>query len=337
MKKCVLHLLIFLFPATKALSQTDTAFWFGAPDLNGVIASGPNADRPIYLRISTSASPANITISQPANPGFTPINATIGSFGSRSFDLTAFILSIEHDQVNTVSKKGLLISSSAPISCYYDIVNTRNGSTYSLKGNNALGKKFTVPFQMSFVNRTNSVEATTNKNDFVIVASEDNTAVQIKAKNDLVGFAAGSIHSVTLNKGETYMCRANTNNPAQRPGGTLVTSNKPISISVNEDLLQYPAAGCADAGGDQLIPDELAGTEFIVVKGRFNGTNPDYFYVFGTANNTIIKINGAEVATINAGENYEWKLSDESCYMETSNPVQVYHVTGFGCEVGASV
>ena len=337
MKKCVLYLLIFLFPATKALSQTDTAFWFGAPDLNGVIASGPNADRPIYLRISTSASPAIITISQPANPGFTPINATIGSFGSRSFDLTAFILSIEHDQVNTVSKKGLLITSTAPISCYYDVVNTRNGSTYSLKGNNALGKKFTVPFQMSFVNRTNSVEATTNKNDFVIVASEDNTAVQIKAKNDLVGFAAGSIHSVTLNKGETYMCRANTNNPAQRPGGTLVTSNKPISISVNEDLLQYPAAGCADAGGDQLIPDELAGTEFIVVKGRFSGTNPDYFYVFGTANNTIIKINGAEVATINAGENYEWKLSDESCYMETSHPVQVYHVTGFGCEVGASV
>jgi gliding motility-associated-like protein len=323
--------------AEKIHAQTDTAFWFGAPDLNGVIASGPNADRPIFLRISASASPAEITISQPANPSFIPINASIGSYGSRSFDLTAFIQSIEHDQINTILKKGLLISSTAPVSCYYDIVNSRNGSTYSLKGNNALGKKFTVPFQMSFINRTNSVEATTNKNDFVIVASEDNTEVQIKAKNDLVGFTAGSIHTVTLNKGETYMCRANTNSPALRPGGTLVTANKPISISVNEDLLQYPSAGCADAGGDQLIPDELAGTEFIVVKGRFTGTNPDYFYVFGTADNTTIKINGANVATINTGENYEWRLSDESCYMETSKPVQVYHVTGFGCEVGASV
>ena len=330
--------LAFLFLSTCVVrSQTDTAFWFGAPDLNGVIASGPNADRPIYLRASTTVSPATITISQPANSGFAPITTTIGSNSSRSFDLTSFILSIEHDQVNTVLKNGLLITSSSPVSCYYDVVNTRNGSTYSLKGNNALGKKFTIPFQMSFINRTNSVEATTNKNDFVIVATEDNTEVQIKAKNDLAGFAAGSNNTIILNKGETYMCRANTNNPVQRPGGTLVTATKPISISVNEDLLQYPGATCADAAGDQLIPDELAGSEFIVVKGRFTGTNPDYFYVFATTNNTSVKINGASVATINAGEYYEWRLTDQSCFVETSNPAHIYHVTGFGCEVSASV
>lgn len=142
--------LAFLFLSTCVVrSQTDTTFWFGAPDLNGVIASGPNADRPIYLRVSSTVSPATITISQPANPGFAPITTTIGSNSSRSFDLTAFILSIEHDQVNTVLKNGLLVTSSSPVSCYYDVVNTRNGSTYSLKGNNALGKKFTIPFQMS--------------------------------------------------------------------------------------------------------------------------------------------------------------------------------------------
>ena len=337
MKKWLPYLLVLLFMTEKIHAQTDTAFWFGAPDLNGVIASGPNADRPIYLRISTSVSPATVTISQPANPGFSPITSTIGSNTSKSFDLTAFILSIEHDQVNKILKNGLLITATAPVSCYYDIVNNRNGSIYSLKGNNALGKKFTIPFQMSFANRTNSVEATTNKNDFVIVASEDNTEIQIKAKNDLVGYAAGTTHSVTLQKGETYMCRANTNSPVQRPGGTLVTATKPISISVNEDLLQYPGAGCADAAGDQLIPDELAGNEFIVVKGRFTGTNPDYFFVFATVNNTSIKINGVSVATINAGEYYEWKLSDESCFVETSTPVHIYHVAGFGCEVSASV
>ena len=328
-------LLISLTSLLKA--QSDTAFWFAAPDLNGNIASGPNADRPIFLRISATTSAAEIIISQPANPSFVPIRSTIAANTSQSFDLTAFISNIEHGAVNAVLSNGLFIQSSAAVSCYYDIVNGRNGDIFALKGRNALGKKFTVPFQMEFNNRTNATEATTNTNDFVIVATEDNTLVTILAKNELVGHAAGSSHQIRLNRGQTYMCRAATNLPFNRPGGTIVTADKPVSISVKEDLLQYPGAGCADSAGDQLISDDLAGNEFIVVKGRFSNNNPDYFYIFATENSTSVRINGAIVANINAGQFYPWKLSDESCFVETSAPVQLYHITGFGCEVGAAV
>ena len=230
-------LLICITSLLKA--QSDTAFWFAAPDLNGNIASGPNADRPIFLRISASTVDAEITISQPANPNFIPITRTIVANTSQSIELTAFIDLIEHGTVNGVLSNGLLIKSSAAVSCYYDIVNGRNGDIFALKGRNALGKKFTVPFQMEFNNRTNATEATTNTNDFVIVATEDNTLVTILSKNDLVGHAAGSSHQINLNRGQTYMCRAATNLPFNRPGGTIVTATKPISISVKEDLLQY--------------------------------------------------------------------------------------------------
>ena len=328
-------LLICLTSFLKA--QSDTAFWFAAPDLNGNIASGPNADRPIFLRISASTADANIIITQPANPNFIPITRTIVANTSQSIDLTAFIDLIEHGTVNGVLSNGLLIKSSAAVSCYYDIVNGRNGDIFALKGRNALGKKFTVPFQMEFNNRTNATEATTNTNDFVIVATEDNTLVTILSKNDLVGHAAGSSHQINLNRGQTYMCRAASNLPLNRPGGTIVTATKPISISVKEDLLQYPDAGCADTAGDQLISDELAGNEFIVVKGRFSNNNPDYFYIFATENGTSVRINGAIVANINAGQFYPWRLTDESCFVESSLPVQLYHISGFGCEVGAAV
>jgi gliding motility-associated-like protein len=328
-------LLICITSLLKA--QSDTAFWFAAPDLNGNIASGPNADRPIFLRISASTADANIIISQPANPNFIPITRTIAANTSQSIDLTAFIDLIEHGTVNGVLSNGLLIRSTAAVSCYYDIVNGRNGDIFALKGRNALGKKFTVPFQMEFNNRTNATEATTNTNDFVIVATEDNTLVTILSKNDLVGHAAGSSHQINLNRGQTYMCRAATNLPFNRPGGTIVTATKPISISVKEDLLQYPGAGCADSAGDQLISDELAGNEFIVVKGRFSNNNPDYFYIFATENGTSVRINGAIVANINAGQFYPWRLTDESCFVESSLPVQLYHISGFGCEVGAAV
>ena len=181
-------------------AQSDTAFWFAAPDLNGNISSGPNADRPIFLRISTTTNQAEIVISQPANPNFVPITATIAPNSSQSFELTAFINIIEHGAVNGILTNGLLIKSSAAVSCYYDIVNGRNGDIFALKGRNALGKKFTIPFQMEFNNRTNATEATTNTNDFVIVATEDNTQVTILSKNDLVGYGAGSSHQVTLNR-----------------------------------------------------------------------------------------------------------------------------------------
>jgi hypothetical protein len=53
----------------KANAQTDTTFWFAAPDLQQA-----HGDRPIYLRISTLSNAASITISQPANSGFAPIH-----------------------------------------------------------------------------------------------------------------------------------------------------------------------------------------------------------------------------------------------------------------------
>jgi len=316
-----------------SFAQSDTAFWFAAPDLQGNIASGPGADRPIFLRISASNSPADVVISQPANPAFSPIRITIPANSSRSIDLTLNIAQIENDAVNIVMKKALFIQSTAVVSCYYDIVNTRNGDIFALKGKNALGTRFTVPFQMSFNNRT----AEPNFNDFVILATEDNTSVIVNPKTDLVGHPAGVSFPILLNRGETYVCRAATNAPFQRPGGTLVTANNPISISINEDLLQYPGFGCADSGGDQLISDELAGTEFIVLRGRFTAGSPDYYYVFATENNTVIKVNNVVVKTINAGEYYNGLLSDESCFVETSGPSQMLHITGVGCEVGVAV
>ena len=62
----------------------------------------------------------------------------------------------------------------------------------------------------------------------------------------------------------------------------------------------------------------------------YNATN-------ATNNATTIKINGNNVGTINAGEYYTGKLTDVSCYIESDKPTHVFHITGFGCEVGGAV
>ena len=276
LRLCLLFFALWIIQLD-SFAQTDTTFWFAAPDLQQA-----HGDRPILLRFSTGASPATVTVSIPANTWFTPITINIPANSSQSLDLTPYINEIENSVVNAVENRGLKVSSTAMVSCYYDIAHGYNGDIYALKGANGLGFKFTLPFQMAFVGAGLPGYTCT----FSIVASEDNTIVTITPKNDLLGHAAGVPFSDTLNKGQTYTCQAAYDNPAQRPGGSVVTSNKPVAISTKDDTLRYPGYGCGDTAGDQLIPDCNAGTTFVIPKGQLNGA--DYYYVFAVNNNIDI-------------------------------------------------
>jgi gliding motility-associated-like protein len=335
MKRIIKYFLIPIFICLSHIngySQIDTSFWFAAPDLQGDQPGGLHGDKPIYLRIAASKQAANVFISIPANPSFNTIAVAVAANSSISVDLTAYISQVENGTVNTVSQKGLLIQSDAPISCYYDIANRVNGDMYALKGKNALGKKFTVPFQMDFAN---AIRWPTT-NDFIIVATENNTTVTITSKKPLVGIAANQAHVIKLNKGETYVCRGASIIGSEKPGGTIVLSDKPIAISTKDDSIEYPGALCADTAGDQIIPDSIAGKEFIVIKGYFTNS-PDYYFVFATEDGTTVKLNGVAQKTMNAGEYFTGRLTDLSCYVETDKPSHLFHISGFGCEAGGAV
>jgi hypothetical protein len=226
----------------RGYSQADTQFWFAAPDLQ--VAHG---ERPIFLRMAASKLAATVTISIPANPGFSPISIAIAANSSQSVDLTPFIGIIENGLPNTVYKNGLLITATVPIACYYDIAHNNNGDMYALKGKNALGKKFTIPLQMDFNNRT--ATNTTYTTDFIIVATEDNTSITISPKNALIGRVGP--FTIVLNRGETYVCSSASNLGSLKPGGTTVTSNKPIAISTKDDSIALPGQSCSDTAGDQ--------------------------------------------------------------------------------------
>ncbi len=326
-RRAWLSLLLIICAGQFVFSQTDTSFWFVAPDLQGL-----HGDRPVYLRISTQGNAATVTISQPANPLFPVQSVSLAANSSRSVDLTPWITFIENQPVNVVLNKGIHVSSTAKISCYYDIADGFNGDMFALKGKNALGTKFTIPFQQSFVTTYPFPSYTAT---FEIVATEDNTTVTISPSQDLMGHPAGMPFIIVLNRGQTYSCAAQANSPSGRPGGTIIISDKPISVSLKDDSLNYPAYGCADTAGDQLIPDAIAGTEFVIIKGYLYNT--DHYFVFATEDATTVMENGSLVATLNTGKYYVGVLAAEACYVETSKPAQVFHVSGFGCELGGAV
>jgi|LauGreDrversion4_1035100.scaffolds.fasta_scaffold08854_3 gliding motility-associated-like protein len=328
LKRFLLLCLLASFHHQWVWAQSDTNFWFAAPDLQQ-----NHGDRPIFLRIAANNIAATVRISIPASPSFSPIEVNINANSSQSVDLTSNINLIENSEINTISNKGILVESSASISCYYDIANNLNGDMYALKGANALGNKFTLPFQQAFSSEGPPAYTCT----FSIVATEDNTSVTIIPKKDLQGYPKNIPFTITLNKGQTYTCAGASVLANERPGGTVVTSTKPIAISTKDDSINYPGNGCLDTAGDQLIPDCIAGNEFVVIKGYFFGLNPDYYYVFAIDDGTDVKVNNTLVATLNAGEYYTGLLSDPSAYIKSSKAAHIFQVTGFGCEVGGAV
>lgn len=310
-----------------SFAQLDTLFWFVAPEV-----AQSHGDRPIVFRFASLSQGATITISQPANPGFPTQVVTLAANDAQTLDLTTWIDQIENKPANTVLPYGFKISSTAPVMAYYEVTPTCNCNPdiFALKGNNSLGTAFVIPAQ-NFLNN-----ASYARSGFNVVATQDNTIITINPKQAIVGHAANVPFTIVLQKGETFSAEAISILANQHLSGSTVSSNFPVAITIHDDSMSgAPYGGCADIMGDQLIPNQVIGSEYIILKGYLNG--PDKIYVVAVQNNTQISIDGSPVATINATETYVHTLSNPTVLIQTSTPAHVLHTTGFGCEVGGAV
>lgn len=321
-----------------SFAQLDTSFWFVAPEV--CQWNNPtNFDRPIKLVISSMQNtPTTITVTQPANSNFAPIQETVPPLGNVSVDLTNFITSIETSPVNTVLNTGLHVVSSQSVNVYYEVCLTGvDPEIYALKGRSALGTNFVMPGQNEYMNGDTYSPTPYNRLD--VVATENGTVVTIVPRVAIQGHAAGVPFNVTLNAGQTYSCAATGRQPANHFQGTTITSTHPIAVTVSDDLLHHPSGG-QDLVGDQTVPVENAGTEFIAIKGALY-QNADKVYITAIQNNTQIFVDGGTTAvtTISAGETYmiPFASNSQTLYITTNNPVYAFQLTGLGHEFGGAV
>lgn len=330
------HLLfwILLCGTHLAFSQKDTEFWFVAPE----IAQGNNNyDRPVAFRFSTYGTPATVTVSQPANPAFPVQTITIAANASGILEFPPFFDMVENTPANTVLNKGFLIESTSPISVYYEIMGQyfSNPDIFALKGRNALGNQFYIPFQ-SILDNSDAYLPLPHA-AFDIVATEDNTVVTILPSKAIVGHAANTAFSITLNRGQTYSAQAASQLADQHPTGSKVVSDKPIAITIKDDLLDAAfifGGFCRDLMGDQIVPVEKVGTRYVLQKGLLNGAEPAF--VVAISDGTIVKYDGVPVATLLAGQTLQLNVTDRH-YLETSAPVYVWQMSGNSCEVAGAI
>ena len=92
---------------------------------------------------------------------------------------------------------------------------------------------------------------------------------------------------------------------------------------------------CSDLMGDQLVPDDLLGTEHIVVAGYLSPH--DRLQILATEDNTTITVDGGFVATLQEGQAHEYVLAAPSAFIQSTSPVAIWQTTGFGCEFGGAL
>ena len=327
-------ILILLIVSSKTVvSQIDTVFWFAAP----WVTTGHASNVPVVLRLSSFNNATQVRVRQPASTFDTTFTIPANSLVSES--LSHLINQIENTPANTVLNRGIKITSDFPITVIYEVVTTGNNpETYSLKGQNGMGLEFVCPFQTKGINWTFTPTA---KSQIDIVATQNGTIVWITPKCNVVGHAAGVTYSVGLNAGQSYNVENVTNvaNVAgQNLSGTIVVSNKPISVSVTDDSVRG-VSGCMDLMGDQIVPIEVLGTQYIINKGGLSAGEFEGTYIVATENFTQITINDGGITNVllNKGDTYYYGIGQALTYITGDKPFYVIHASGFGCELGEAI
>lgn len=342
--------LLFFLAVPKFLSaQQGNQFWLAPPDVTDL--HNPGGGFPLYLICSSAGAATTVTVDQPANGAFVPIVVNIPANRSSRINLTAFRAQLETRPTNVICNTGLRVTATTPITCHYEVANTNNTDIWVLKGPNALGQEFYIPLHKHapFNNEASFASPHQAFASFDIVATQNNTVVTIYSPTPVDGHPALTQFSVTLNIGQTYSCGwtgANWQNPGTHPSGAVVLADKPVAVSLKDDSDHNPSGGCYDLMGDQLVPVNVLGEDYVAVKGSLNATGDESVVITATRNNTQIFLDGAAVpvVTLFAGEYYRVDMdylaaspAGSSVFIHATQPIYAIHITGFGCESGQAI
>ena len=193
-------------------------------------------------------------------------------------------------------KRGIHIVSDVPIVAYAHIYNASVSGASLLFPTNTLGKDYYS------VNYTQSSNATFSNSFFFVVATEDNTTVEITpSAANLNGLAPGVATSVTLDKGEIYSVMGTTTGTL----GTDLTGSRIRSISSNgsggcKKIAVFSGAGKISIGGGgtgsadnlfaQAFPSVAWGKKYLTAP---TGSQPNNYYrICVTDPTTVVKLNG---------------------------------------------
>ncbi len=221
---------------------------------------------------------------------------------------------------------GIHITSDNPIVAYAHIYSSTNSGASLLFPVTTLGQDY---YSLNFTQKTN----TTQSNSWAfVIATEDNTVVEITPSANTLTHAAGQTFTVTLNKGQIYnLMGTTTENDGVDLSGTRIrsisTGNagcKKIAVfsgsgrsSIACDYRNFPSS---DNLFQQAFPKTAWGKKYFTVPTSTLTNN--YFRIAVSDPSTVVTIDGVQAPNLINGFYYEI-TSDTPKSIVSDKPVMV--------------
>ncbi len=324
MRKSLLGLFCFIFTlnqisAQELLPTKGTQFWFGY--MTNYVDQASDS---LYVFISSNKTTTG-TLSVPL-AGY-----------SQDFTVTANVTTelivpneFESNFSETIEQKGILIETDDTVSVF-----AINFDSYTADGTKVLpiqsiGDEYRVMAYNGY-GGTFDIDS-----EFLIVASEDNTEVEITPTVATEGGKpAGQPFIVRLNQGETYQVRA-ASSAADLTGTTIKSTPqsgpcKAFAVFSGASCTKVPNQCTAcDHIYDQNFPLDTWGFNYFVVP--FTATTGYTYRVMADQDNTSFSVNGGAPITLNAGQVYERNFVTNDIYVSANKPINVTQfIEGITC------
>lgn len=328
-----------LLCALCAQGQVARQFWFAPPWMN----SHHTGEADFHLILSAYDEDAHVRISQPADGNRVLCDTVVMAhsycdviIAPKSDHKTYAEAQIEVPY-NVISQRGMFIEADQVVSAYYQITHA-NGEAYTLKGENALGLDFVIMSQNRYANQAEYNGYKSHNNSIQIVATEDGTTVTITPSQPVIHDDQSSSTvpiTVVLNEGETYAVKASSTAAAAHLIGTRVTADKPIAVTTSDDSV---AAGTGqDAVGEQLVPVDMAGTDYTVIP--LAGSSYESLYILALHPATSVTLHNAggdETLMLDSLQSVS-RIITGVTYIHADADIQVFQLTNRNGESGGTV
>lgn len=339
MQKRIIYL--FLLLSTISFAQLSNKHWI--PPLHA--RGGETYVSEHYLYLSTpEQTPFEVNVTDGSG---TPINGspfTISQGNPQSIFIgnnQPSVMMLSQTDLNIAkTDKGLILEGTGEFYASFRLRAQNHAEILVSKGKNAAGNAFRLG--------SLPMTGTGGIRNFVasFMATEDNTIVTLSEYDTGVIFASGSgdilddIQTFNLNEGESVTVSGYANIDPNLSGfvGALLTSTKPVVVNTgNATGGMLDESSGQDFNLDQIVPVDIVGDEYIVVKGN-GSSNTEHPLIIATEDNTQVFINGntSPITTLNAGDyflvptSFYTGTANQNMYISSDKDIYLYQIIAGG-------
>ncbi len=287
-------------PYHGAPSTIGTEFWTSF----GINNSTPTTD---YIDLSGNTA-TDATVSVPGSTFTDTVSVTPGHVTAVA------VTGADMTSTDGIQDLGVHVTAGAPVSVYglEDLNFSTDG--FTALPVTAIGTEY---YALGY---DTTVDPGAQPSDFQVVGTKDGTVVTITPSNNAGSHTKGVPFTETLNAGQVYELLGNSGFDLT---GTKITATQPVSVLAGTQCANIPSDlyFACNYVAEQMPPTSEWGTDF-VTEPLATRTKGDTFRYLADTDGTVLTIDGANVATLNAGQFFQDQLT-AGTVIHASKPVLV--------------